>query len=163
MGSATPTLAGKRQLPACRRAGYNGLPDSSDDLIVSNCVINLAADKDAVFAEAFRVLKAGGLFAVSDIVIHGGLPEALSGDEGFRREVSSWAGCIAGALSDAEYQDGLSRAGFADIELEITRRYSARDLQVDLPAGLDGPPGRGGGGRYCRPFREQLCSGAEAG
>jgi ubiquinone/menaquinone biosynthesis C-methylase UbiE len=109
------------------------LPDASVDAIISNCVINLAADKAPVFAEAFRVLKAGGVFAVSDIVIHGGLPEGLVGDEEFRRDMSSWAGCIAGALTDTEYREGLAGAGFADIELEITRRYTVDDLQVDLP------------------------------
>ncbi len=104
------------------------LPDNSVDVIISNCVINLAADKEPVLREAFRVLKPGGRFAVSDIVIHGGLPE-LNGDRfDLRRDVSAWAGCIAGALTDAEYRAGLAAAGFGEIELEVTRRYTVADV-----------------------------------
>jgi arsenite methyltransferase len=110
------------------------LPDNSVDVIISNCVINLAADKAPVFQEALRVLKPGGRFAVSDIVIHGGLPEELSDTAAFRRDLSSWAGCIAGALTDAEYRAGLAQAGFTDIDLEITRRYTPADLGDVLPA-----------------------------
>ncbi len=110
------------------------LPDASVDVIISNCVINLAADKEPVFREAFRVLRPGGRFAVSDIVIHGGLPESLASNVFFRRDLSSWAGCIAGALTDAEYRAGLAAAGFDDIDLQITRRYSVEDLGVTLPA-----------------------------
>ena len=110
------------------------LPEASVDVIISNCVINLAADKAPVLREAFRVLKPGGRFAVSDIVIHGGLPEGLVDNAELRRDLSSWAGCIAGALSDTEYRKGLSEAGFTDIELEITRRYSLSDLGETLPA-----------------------------
>ncbi|MBA3532229.1 MAG: arsenite methyltransferase [Ardenticatenales bacterium] len=109
------------------------LPDSSVDIIISNCVINLAADKAPVLREAFRVLKPGGRFAVSDIVIEGGLPEGLVDSATLRRDLSSWAGCIAGALTDVEYRAGLAEAGFVDIELEVTRRYSMADLPQPLP------------------------------
>ncbi len=110
------------------------LPDASVDVIISNCVINLAADKAPVLKEAWRVLKAGGRFAVSDVVILGGLPEGLSESEDFKRDLSSWAGCIAGALTDSEYREGLAAAGFVDIELEVTRRYRVADLGPSLPA-----------------------------
>jgi arsenite methyltransferase len=96
-------------------------------VIVSNCVINLAPDKAPVFQETFRVLKPGGRFAVSDIVMHGGLPAGLADTAQMRRDLSSWAGCIAGALTDAEYRAGLA-AGFTAIDLEITRRYTVADL-----------------------------------
>jgi len=109
------------------------LPDNSVDVIISNCVINLAADKDPVLREAFRVLKPGGRFAVSDIVIHGGLPAQLIDSGELRRDLSSWAGCIAGALTDEEYRTGLAAAGFTQIDLEITRRYNVDDLQGALP------------------------------
>ncbi len=114
------------------------LPDASVDVIISNCVINLAADKDAVFREALRVLKPGGRLAVSDIVIHGGLPASLMDSTELRRDLSSWAGCIAGALTDAEYRDGLRAAGFQQIDLEITRRYSLADLPQPLPGWVTG-------------------------
>ncbi len=110
------------------------LPDATIDTIISNCVINLAADKQPVFVEAFRVLKPGGRFAVSDIVIHGGLPEGLADSAAFRRDLSSWSGCIAGALTDAEYRAGLAATGFTDIDLEITRRYTLADVGDVLPA-----------------------------
>jgi arsenite methyltransferase len=116
------------------------LPDASVDLIISNCVINLAPDKSPVFQEAFRVLKPGGRFAVSDIVILGGLPAELVDTAQMRRDMSSWAGCIAGALTDAEYRAGLAAAGFATIELEVTRRYTVADLSASATgwaAGLD--------------------------
>jgi len=109
------------------------LPDNSVDVIISNCVINLAADKTPVLREAFRVLKPGGRFAVSDIVIHGGLPQFLQDSAALRRDLSSWAGCIAGALTDKEYRTGLAEAGFSDIDLEITRRYQLEDLPQPLP------------------------------
>jgi ubiquinone/menaquinone biosynthesis C-methylase UbiE len=112
------------------------LPDNMVDVILSNCVINLAEDKRAVFAEALRVLKPGGRLAVSDIVIHGGLPAELGGGAELRRDLSSWAGCIAGALTDAEYEQGLAAAGFREVSLEVTRRYSAADLGQPLPAAL---------------------------
>ncbi len=104
------------------------LPDNSVDVIISNCVINLAADKEPVLREAFRVLKPGGRFAVSDIVIHGGLPTDLIDSATMRRDLSSWAGCIAGALTDAEYREGLAAAGFESIDLALTRRYTLTDV-----------------------------------
>ncbi len=116
------------------------LPDASVDVIVSNCVINLAPDKAPVFQEAFRVLKPGGRFAVSDIVIHGGLPAGLMDTAQMRQDLSSWAGCIAGALTDAEYRAGLAAAGFTAIELEITRQYIVADIPASATgwtAGLD--------------------------
>jgi ubiquinone/menaquinone biosynthesis C-methylase UbiE len=109
------------------------LPDNSVDVIISNCVINLAADKAPVLREAFRVLKPGGRFAVSDILIHGGLPEFFEDSAALRRDLSAWAGCIAGALTDKEYRTGLAEAGFSDIDLEITRRYKLEDLPQPLP------------------------------
>jgi arsenite methyltransferase len=108
------------------------LPNASVDVIISNCVINLAADKAPVFREAFRVLKPGGRFAVSDIVIHGGLPAELVDSAQLRRDLSAWTGCIAGALTDEEYREGLAAAGFVDIELEVTRRYSVAELPERL-------------------------------
>ncbi|MBN9392297.1 MAG: arsenite methyltransferase [Chloroflexi bacterium] len=109
------------------------LPDESVDVIISNCVVNLAADKGAVLREAYRVLKPGGRFAISDIVIHGGLPEDLVNVTQVRRDLESWAGCIAGALSDSEYREGLVEAGFNNIDLEVTRRYTLEDLGSPLP------------------------------
>jgi SAM-dependent methyltransferase len=109
------------------------LPDASVDVIISNCVINLAEDKQPVLREAFRVLRPGGRFAVSDIVIHGGLPVELVDSDQMRRDLSSWACCIAGALSDHEYRDQLAAAGFVDADLEVTRRYTVADLGTPLP------------------------------
>src|SRR3989449_2376761 len=97
------------------------LPDDSVDVIISNCVINLSADKDRVFAEAFRVLKPGGLFAVSDVVVRGVVPAEI------RRNVELWIGCVAGALEDDEYRAKLAKAGFESIDLEPTRVYRADD------------------------------------
>jgi arsenite methyltransferase len=99
------------------------LPENSVDVIISNCVINLSADKDRVLREAFRVLKPGGRFAVSDIVVRGEMP----GD--IRRRVELWAGCIAGALEESQYRSKLSAAGFEQIEVEATRVYTAADAQ----------------------------------
>jgi SAM-dependent methyltransferase len=110
------------------------LPDNSVDVIISNCVINLAADKGPVLKEAYRLLKPGGRLAVSDIVIHGGLPSQLTDTPAQRRELSEWAGAIAGALTDAEYQATLAALGFSDIQLEVTRRYSLEDLGDPKPA-----------------------------
>jgi ubiquinone/menaquinone biosynthesis C-methylase UbiE len=109
------------------------LPENSVDVIISNCVINLAEEKAPVLREAFRVLKPNGRFAVSDVVIEGGLPEGLVDSIELRRDLSSWAGCIAGALTDTEYRAGLAEAGFGEIELEVTRRYSLADLPQPLP------------------------------
>jgi arsenite methyltransferase len=102
------------------------LPDNSVDVIISNCVINLSADKDRVLREAFRVLKPGGRFAVSDVVTRGEmLPE-------IRQSVLAWVGCIAGALEENEYRGKLSAAGFEQIELEPTRIYRAEDARETL-------------------------------
>lgn len=98
------------------------LPEASVDVVISNCVINLAPDKDAVLAQAHRVLRPGGTFAVSDIVLLRPLPPAL------REVVALWTGCISGALLDTEYVAALERAGFADAGVEITRRYSREDV-----------------------------------
>jgi ubiquinone/menaquinone biosynthesis C-methylase UbiE len=102
------------------------------DVIISNCVINLSADKDAVLAEAFRVLKPGGRFAVSDVVVRGEVPAAI------RRSVELWIGCVAGALEESEYRAKLAKAGFEDIDVEPTRIYtaeSARDLLASAQLG----------------------------
>jgi SAM-dependent methyltransferase len=99
------------------------LPANSVDVIISNCVINLSADKDRVLAEAFRVLKPGGRFAVSDIVVLDEVPGEI------KRMVELWAGCIAGALSDREYAAKLAGAGFVDIEIEPTRVYTAEQAR----------------------------------
>jgi SAM-dependent methyltransferase len=100
------------------------LPDASVDVIISNCVINLAADKRKVLAEAFRVLKPGGRFAVSDVVVRGELPAAV------RRSMELWVGCIAGALEEAEYQRLLGEAGFEAIGVEPTRIYEFAEGRV---------------------------------
>jgi ubiquinone/menaquinone biosynthesis C-methylase UbiE len=104
------------------------LPGDSVDVIISNCVINLSADKDAVLAEAFRVLKAGGRFAVSDVVVRGEVPSEV------RRSVELWIGCVAGALEESEYRDKLAKAGFGDIDVEPTRVYTAESAR-DFLAG----------------------------
>jgi arsenite methyltransferase len=98
------------------------LADNSVDVIISNCVINLSADKGQVLREAYRVLAPGGRFAVSDIVFQGQLPPAL------RADLESWAGCIAGALEEETYRQLLASAGFTDIEVEVTRHYSLDDI-----------------------------------
>ena len=102
------------------------LPDNSVDVIISNCVINLSADKDRVLSEAFRVLKPGGRFAVSDVVVHGEVPAEV------RASVLLWVGCIAGALQDTEYTSKLADAGFEDIEIEPTRTYYVEDARAFL-------------------------------
>ncbi len=108
------------------------LPDNSVDVIISNCVINLSADKDRVFREAFRVLKPGGRLAVSDIVSRGGVPQAI------RKAMELWVGCIAGSLEEADYQYKLAAAGFQEIGLEPTRVYRAQDARDFLAsAGLE--------------------------
>jgi arsenite methyltransferase len=106
------------------------LPDNSVDVIISNCVINLSADKDSVLREAFRVLKPGGRFAVSDIVVLGDVPRDI------RRNVELWAGCVAGALHQDEYRSKLSTAGFESIDIEPTRIYQGQDVR-DLLAGTN--------------------------
>jgi arsenite methyltransferase len=108
------------------------LPDNSVDVIISNCVINLSADKDRVLREAFRVLKPGGRFAVSDVVTRGEmLPE-------IRRSVLMWVGCVAGALEESQYRNKLAAAGFGQIEVEATRIYKVDDAREFLSgAGID--------------------------
>jgi SAM-dependent methyltransferase len=113
------------------------LPDGTVDVVISNCVINLSADKDRVLAEAFRVLKPGGRFAVSDVVVRGEVPEEI------RRSMELWVGCVAGALEESDYRARLERAGFIGVSVEPTRVYavedaraflSSRDLDVDRVA-----------------------------
>jgi SAM-dependent methyltransferase len=118
------------------------LPDNSVDVIISNCVINLSADKDRVLREAFRVLKPGGRFAVSDVVTRGAMLPAI------RERVLLWVGCIAGALEENEYRAKLTRAGFQNVEVEPTRIYriddaraflSSQDIDVDaIASDVDG-------------------------
>ena len=108
------------------------LPDNSVDVIISNCVINLSADKDRVLSEALRVLKPGGRFAVSDVVVRGSVPEEV------RKSMLLWVGCIAGALEESDYLSKLSRAGFSDISIEPTRVYNVEDARQFLTAaGID--------------------------
>jgi SAM-dependent methyltransferase len=102
------------------------LPADAVDVIISNCVINLSADKDRVLAEAFRVLKPGGRLAVSDVVVRGEIPPEI------RRSVELWVGCIAGALDESVYVEKLRGAGFVDISIEPTRVYRAEDAREFL-------------------------------
>src|SRR5437660_9056010 len=102
------------------------LPDNTVDIIISNCVINLSADKDRVLREAFRVLKPGGRFAVSDVVTRGAI------DPGIRNSVLLWVGCVAGALEENEYRSKLAAAGFEKIDIEPTRIYTAEDARSFL-------------------------------
>ena len=137
------------------------LPDASVDVVISNCVINLSADKDAVLREAFRVLRPGGRFAVSDIVLLREVPEQLRG------VVRLWTGCIAGALRDDEYVAKLTAAGFADASVEVTRHYTRDDLEsmaevtdaAELPEGM-APPSWSHAAR--RGVRQRLRPGAQA-
>jgi SAM-dependent methyltransferase len=108
------------------------LPDNSVDVVISNCVINLSADKDRVLREAFRVLKPGGRFAVSDVVVRGEVPAEV------RRSMELWVGCIAGALRDYDYVAKLAKAGFEAIDIEPTRVYSIEDARQFLAGeGID--------------------------
>ena len=108
------------------------LPDNSVDVIISNCVINLSADKDRVLREALRVLKPGGRFAVSDVVVRGDVPAAVT------ESMLLWVGCIAGALKDSEYILKLAKAGFENIEIEPTRVYDVEDARAFLAGqGID--------------------------
>jgi arsenite methyltransferase len=108
------------------------LPDNSVDVIISNCVINLSGDKDRVLAEAFRVLKPGGRFAVSDVVVRGDVPADI------RKSMELWVGCIAGALEEKEYREKLLRAGFESVEVEATRVYRVEEAREFMEAaGLD--------------------------
>jgi arsenite methyltransferase len=105
------------------------LPDNTVDVVISNCVINLASDKGQVLREAHRVLKPGGRFAVSDVVSQGELPADL------RQDMEAWVGCIAGALEEQEYRRLLADAGFTDIEIQVTRVYDPRELAQSLASG----------------------------
>ncbi|HEY7288482.1 MAG TPA: arsenite methyltransferase [Vicinamibacterales bacterium] len=108
------------------------LPNDSVDIIISNCVINLSSDKDAVLREAFRVLKPGGRFAVSDVVVRGEVPADV------RRSMELWVGCIAGALDERDYQAKLSAAGFENIDVEAWRIYRVEDARAFLTeSGVD--------------------------
>jgi ubiquinone/menaquinone biosynthesis C-methylase UbiE len=102
------------------------LPDNSVDVIISNCVINLSADKDQVLRDAFRVLKPGGRLAVSDVVTRGTIPDEV------RQNVLLWVGCVAGALEESEYRAKLASAGFEKIEIESTRVYRVEDAREFL-------------------------------
>jgi SAM-dependent methyltransferase len=115
------------------------LPANAVDVVISNCVINLAADKSTVLRDAFRVLKPGGRFAVSDVVAEGAVPEAL------RRNMEAWVGCLAGALEVATYEQMLADAGFEQISITITRRYTVAEAGLDpstLPDGWEAGDGK---------------------
>jgi arsenite methyltransferase len=101
------------------------LPEAIVDVIISNCVINLSADKDRVLREAFRVLKPGGRFAVSDVVVRGAVPAEI------RRNVELWVGCVAGALDESAYRDKLGAAGFESVEIEPWRVYNLAEIGID--------------------------------
>ena len=98
------------------------LPEGAVDVVISNCVINLSADKGQVLREAYRVLTPGGRFAVSDIVFQGAIPKTI------RQDLEAWAGCLAGALEEHTYRRLLNEAGFIDLEVEVTRRYSLQEV-----------------------------------
>jgi SAM-dependent methyltransferase len=119
------------------------LPENTADVLISNCVINLSADKGQVLREAFRVLKPGGRFAVSDVVVQGSLPADV------RRSMELWVGCVAGALEEESYRSLLTDAGFEDVSVEVTRDYSAEKLgagdtaeQADAFASAEAAGGR---------------------
>jgi SAM-dependent methyltransferase len=115
------------------------LPANSVDVVISNCVINLAADKSLVLKDAFRVLKPGGRFAVADVVSEGPIPDVL------RQTMQAWVGCIAGALDADLYTSFLSDAGFEDISIDVTRRYTVAEAGVDtstLPPGWESADGK---------------------
>ena len=108
------------------------LPENSVDVVISNCVINLSADKDKVLAETFRVLRPGGRFAVSDVVVKGDVPAEI------RKNMELWVGCVAGALQDSEYVSKLTAAGFEQVSIEPTRVYKLEDARQFLSAqGVD--------------------------
>jgi len=108
------------------------LPANAVDVVISNCVINLSGDKDRVLSEAFRVLKPGGRFAVSDVIVRGAVPAAI------RKSMELWVGCIAGALAEDDYRNKLAQAGFTSIDVEVTRVYGLEDARTFLAAeGLD--------------------------
>lgn len=128
------------------------LPDASVDVVVSNCVINLSPDKGRVLREAFRVLRPGGRFAVSDVVLQGEFPARL------RRDIQSWAGCVAGALEEGEYRRLLAEAGFEDVEVQVTRVHAPNDLAgaaccgVEDACGAKPGPVAAGDGRIVSAF-----------
>ena len=123
------------------------LPGNSVDVIISNCVINLSVDKDRSLREAFRVLKPGGRFAVSDVVVRGEVPPAI------RRSVELWIGCVAGALEEKEFEEKLRSAGFVDVEIVPTRIYGVDDARDFLAeAGLDDDLARGADGKFMSAF-----------
>jgi len=108
------------------------LPPDTVDVIVSNCVINLSGDKDRVLREAFRVLKPGGRFAISDVVVRGEVPREI------RKSMELWVGCVAGALSETEYREKLAAAGFQSVDIEATRVYDVNDAREFLcSSGID--------------------------
>src|SRR5215831_8184273 len=108
------------------------LPNDSVDVIISNCVINLSSDKDRALREAFRVLRPGGRFAVSDVVVKGQVPEKI------KKNMELWAGCVAGALSQDDYISKLTSAGFASVQIEPTRIYDIEDIRAFLSGhGID--------------------------
>ncbi|HSG81680.1 MAG TPA: arsenite methyltransferase [Gemmatimonadota bacterium] len=123
------------------------LPEQSVDVIISNCVINLSPDKDRVLSEAYRVLRPGGRFAVSDVVFQGDIPEAI------RQSIEAWSGCLAGALHEDEYRAKLAAAGFVDVDVEITRVYEGdalRELGRDF--GIEVEDSWLEKGRFCSAF-----------
>jgi arsenite methyltransferase len=123
------------------------LPEGAVDVIISNCVINLSADKDRALREAFRVLRPGGRFAVSDIVVRGEVPAAI------KRSVELWIGCVAGAMEEGEYRAKLEAAGFEDIEIVPTRIYRAEDARDLLSqAGFDVSIAEGADGKFMSAF-----------
>ncbi|HQR45745.1 MAG TPA: arsenite methyltransferase [Thermoanaerobaculia bacterium] len=123
------------------------LPDGAVDVIISNCVINLSADKDRSLREAFRVLRPGGRFAVSDVVVRGEVPPAI------RRSVELWIGCVAGALEEREFEAKLRAAGFTDVEIVPTRIYGMEDARDFLEqAGLDVGLAREADGKFMSAF-----------
>jgi arsenite methyltransferase len=137
------------------------LPAASVDVVISNCVINLAADKSLVLRDAFRVLKPGGRFAVSDVVADGPVPDGL------RQNMEAWVGCLAGALPVDEYTQLLTDAGFEDVSVEITRRYTVAEAGLDtsmLPDGWEAGDGKLASAfvRAIKPPTEQIDASAPA-
>ena len=123
------------------------LPDNSVDVIISNCVINLSADKKRVLEESYRVLKPGGRFAVSDVVVRGAVPEPV------KKSMELWVGCVAGALEEAEFKNMMIQAGFKDVDIEPTRIYAGSDAASFLEgAGLDTAIAQEIDGRFMSAF-----------